>query len=86
MFDRPPLRRLLFAGLLALAACGPVSENPFPLTAPTMRSAHLLAKLQNLGISASFSRPRTSNDNPYSEALFRTLKYRPSYLQAHCEP
>jgi hypothetical protein len=28
---------------------------------------------------ASFSRPRVSDDNPYSEALFRTLKYRPSY-------
>jgi len=39
----------------------------------------MLAKLQRLGISPSFSRPRTSNDNPYSESLFRTLKYRPSY-------
>ena len=27
----------------------------------------------------SFSRPRVSNDNPYSEALFRTAKYRPDY-------
>ncbi len=27
----------------------------------------------------SFSRPRVSNDNPYSEALFRTAKYRPNY-------
>ena len=50
------------------------SDNGAP-----MRSAHLLATLRRLGISPSFSRPRTSNDNPYSEALFRTLKYRPSY-------
>ena len=28
---------------------------------------------------ASFSRPHVSDDNPYSEALFRTLKYRPEY-------
>ena len=44
-----------------------------------MRSATLLATLRQLGISTSFSRPRVSNDNPYSEALFRTLKYRPSF-------
>ena len=44
-----------------------------------MKSVPLLAKLKALGISPSFSRPRVSNDNPYSEALFRTLKYRPSF-------
>lgn len=44
-----------------------------------MKSAPLLAELKKRGISPSFSRPRVSNDNPYSEALFRTLKYRPSF-------
>ena len=44
-----------------------------------MKSVPLLAKLKALGISPSFSRPRVSNDNPYSEALFRTLKYRPTF-------
>ena len=39
----------------------------------------LNAKLESLGIMTSFSRPRVSNDNPYSEALFRTFKYRPDY-------
>jgi len=39
----------------------------------------LNAKLDSLGIEPSFSRPRVSNDNPYSEALFRTCKYRPEY-------
>jgi len=39
----------------------------------------LNAKLESLGIMTSFSRPRVSNDNPYSEALFRTCKYRPDY-------
>jgi putative transposase len=45
----------------------------------SMRSATLLVKLRDLGITPSFSRPRVSNDNPFSESLFRTLKYRPSY-------
>ncbi len=44
-----------------------------------MRGATLLATLQWLGITPSFSRPRVSDDNPFSEALFRTLKYRPSF-------
>lgn len=39
----------------------------------------MLATLQRLGIVASFSRPRVSDDNQYSEALFRTLKYRPGF-------
>jgi len=39
----------------------------------------MLATLQRLGVTASFSRPSVSNDNPYSESLFRTLKYRPEY-------
>jgi transposase InsO family protein len=40
----------------------------------------MLATLQNLGVAASFSRPAVSNDNPYSESLFKTLKYRPTEL------
>lgn len=38
--------------------------------------AHLLA---DLGVTKSHSRPHTPNDNPYSEAQFKTLKYRPDY-------
>ncbi|MFT5085332.1 MAG: putative transposase [Lentisphaeria bacterium] len=37
----------------------------------------MLATLQELGVAPSFSRPSVSNDSPYSESLFRTLKYRP---------
>lgn len=44
-----------------------------------MKGSTLLATLQRLGVIPSFSRPRVSDDNPYSEALFRTLKYRPEY-------
>jgi putative transposase len=44
-----------------------------------MRGATMLATLQWLGIVPSFSRPHVKDDNPYSEALFRTVKYRPAY-------
>jgi transposase InsO family protein len=44
-----------------------------------MRGSTMLATLQHLGIVASFSRPSVSDDNPYIESLFRTLKYRPEY-------
>jgi putative transposase len=46
---------------------------------PSMASkpvAHLLA---DLGVTKSHSRPHTSNDNPFSEAQFKTLKYRPDF-------
>ena len=46
-----------------------------------MKGATMLAKLQELHVAASFSRPSVSNDNPYSESLFGTMKYRPHYPQ-----
>ena len=45
----------------------------------SMKGATMLATLQRLGVMPSFSRPSVSNDNPYSESLFKTLKYRPEY-------
>lgn len=48
------------------------SDNGAP-----MKGATLIATLEQLGVARSLSRPSVSNDNPYSEALFRTLKYRP---------
>ena len=50
------------------------SDNGSP-----MKGATMLATLQQLGVMPSLSRPSVSNDNPYSESLFKTLKYRPSY-------
>ena len=44
-----------------------------------MKAATFLATLEKLGVTSSFSRPRVSNDNPYSESLFKTMKYRPKY-------
>lgn len=50
------------------------SDNGSP-----MKGATMLATLYQLGITPSNSRPRVSNDNPYAESLFKTLKYRPNY-------
>lgn len=50
------------------------SDNGSP-----MKGSIMLATLQQLGVMPSFSRPGVSNDNPFSESLFRTLKYRPEY-------
>lgn len=56
------------------------SDNGSP-----MKGATMLATLQQLGVMPSFSRPSVSNDNPYSESLFRTLKYRPEYPENRFE-
>ncbi len=50
------------------------SDNGSPMKAATFQ-----ATLEKLGVQSSFSRPRVSNDNPYSEALFKSMKYRPKY-------
>jgi putative transposase len=50
------------------------SDRGSPMTANTTRELLTL-----LGVSQSLSRPRTSDDNPYSEAQFKTLKYHPTF-------
>jgi putative transposase len=50
------------------------SDNGSP-----MKGATMLETLYNLGITPSRSRPRVSNDNPFAESLFKTLKYRCNY-------
>lgn len=50
------------------------SDNGSPMKSFTLR-----AKLDALGIQSSFSRPRVSNDNPYIESMFRTVKYCPQW-------
>ena len=53
------------------------SDNGHP-----MRGANMVATMYALGMVASLSRPRVSNDNPFSESLNKTLKYRPGYPTA----
>ena len=50
------------------------SDNGSPMTSRTM--AQLLA---DLGVIKTHSRPHVSDDNPYSEAQFKTMKYRPDF-------
>lgn len=50
------------------------SDNGAPMKGFTMQ-----ATLERLGVEKSYSRPHTSNDNPYSESLFHTLKNVPAY-------
>jgi transposase InsO family protein len=69
LIDRTAARLGIAKGRLVLH-----SDNGGPMKGSTM-----LATLQRLGIVPSFSRPRVSDDNPYSESLFRTMKYRPGY-------
>lgn len=46
---------------------------------PSMTSKPVALLLSDLGITKTHSRPYTSNNNPYSEAQFKTLKYRPNF-------
>ena len=50
------------------------SDNGSPMKSQTLR-----VKMDELGIAPSYSRPRVSNDNPFSESLFRILKYCPEW-------
>lgn len=61
-------------GITCDAAAVLHSDNGAP-----MRSFQLAAKMRELGISLSFSRPGVSNDNAYAELLLRTMKYHQSF-------
>ncbi len=69
--------------LIAQAACQQQIE-PGTLTVHADRGSSMTSKpvallLAELGVAKTHSRPYTSTDNPYSEAHFRTLKYRPGF-------
>ncbi len=67
-------RTCLLEGVSALDLLVLHSDNGSP-----MKGATMLATMERLGVVASFSRPRVSDDNPFSESCFRTLKYRPEF-------
>lgn len=65
-------------------ACAREGIDPDQLILHSDRGAQMTGNtiaelLEDLGVTRSLSRPRTSNDNPYSEANFKTAKYRPDY-------
>ena len=69
---------------LTAAAYTKQQIEPGQLTIHADRGGPMIAKsmallMSDLGVNKSHSRPHVSDDNPYSEAQFRTLKYRPDY-------
>ena len=69
---------------LIAETCRKWAIQPDTLTIHADRGAPMTSKavaqlLEDLGVSKSHSRPYTSNDNPFSEAQFKTMKYRPDY-------
>jgi putative transposase len=66
------------------ASCNKQSIRPGQLTVHADRGTSMTSKpvallLADLGVTKTHSRPHVSNDNPYSEAHFKTLKYRPEF-------
>ena len=76
---------------LVQAACRKQAIEPGQLTLHQDRGAPMTAKsfsqlLVDLDIRASYSRPRTADDNPYSESQFKTVKYARSYPGRFADP
>src|SRR5262249_57334687 len=78
--------------------CGRQSIHPGQLTIHADRGAAMTSRpvallLADFGVTKTHARPHVSNDNPFSEAHFKTLKYRPAFptrfgsiqdARAHC--
>ena len=89
----------ILAEKLIAATCGKQGIGRGQLTIHADRGSSMTSKpvallLADLGVTQSHSRPHVSNDNPYSEAQFKTLKYRPGFprrfdsieaARAHCQ-
>ncbi|MBI3629711.1 MAG: IS3 family transposase [Candidatus Rokubacteria bacterium] len=73
------LAERLIADSVAKAGIEPDSLTIHADRGSSMRSKPVALLLADLGIVKSHGRPHTSNDNPYSEAQFKTLKYRPGF-------
>lgn len=70
------LRRTALAEGVAMLPHKPVLHGD---NGSTLKATTVLALMDWLGVKASHSRPRVSNDNPYAESVFRTAKYRPEF-------
>ena len=69
---------------LITASCAKQGVERDQLTLHADRGSAMISKtvaqlLADLGVTKTHSRPYVSNDNPYSEAQFKTMKYRPSF-------
>jgi transposase InsO family protein len=72
------LRRTALAEGVHAMAAKPVLHGD---NGATLKAMTVLAMINWLGLKSSYSRPRVSNDNAFSESLFRTAKYRPEFPQ-----
>ena len=80
--DRGPNESATLAEKLIAETCDREGIEPGQLTVHADRGSSMTSKLvaqllADLGVTKTHSRPHVSNDNPYSEAAFKTLKYRP---------
>jgi transposase InsO family protein len=73
------LRRTALAEGLHALPVGPVLHGD---NGATLKATTVLAMMHWLGITASYSRPRVSDDNAFVESLFRTAKYRPQFPES----
>lgn len=77
---------------LIAATCARQNIQPDQLTIHADRGSSMTSKpvallMADLGVTKTHSRPHVSNDNPFSEAQFKTLKYRPDYPgRFGCQP
>lgn len=69
LLDQAVLREKVPPGVLTVH-----QDNGSP-----MKGSDYVAKLNDLQVAASYSRPRVSDDNAYAESVFRTCKYRPEF-------
>jgi putative transposase len=79
-----PYESNALAKRLIAETCEKQNVHPGQLTihadrGPSMKSKPVALLLADLGITKTHSRPHVSDDNPYSEAQFKTLKYRPGF-------
>lgn len=73
------LSSILLAEICAEQGISPKQLTTHADNGGPMKGATMLVTMQKLGIVPSFSRPSVSDDNPFSESLFKTLKYCPQY-------
>jgi len=78
------------AGRLIEQTCHKQGVEPHVLTLHSDRGAPMTSKctaqlLADLGVTRSLSRPQVSDDNPFSEAQFKTVKYHPSFPGRFCD-
>ena len=73
------LAEKLLADTIAKQGIDPDTLTVHADNGSSMASKPVAFLLADLGVTKTHSRPHTSNDNPYSEAQFKTLKYRPDF-------